>query len=91
MGQKARSSQAKSFRTDAFPTTDQGKGSAVKAETIKKKQHRQCPDIPERNVMNIRQCQTETNPKATLQEVTDKNDLGEYRAMFSLIRGADCS
>ena len=45
-GQKARPSQAKSFRTDAFPTTDQGKGSAVKAEAIKNKQHRQCPDIP---------------------------------------------
>ena len=44
--QKARPGQAKSFRMDVFQTTDQGKGSDVKAETIKNKQHRQSPDRP---------------------------------------------
>ena len=44
--QKARPGQAKSFRMDVFQTTDQGKGSDVKAETIKLKQHQQSPDRP---------------------------------------------
>ena len=35
MGQKARKSQAKSFRTNATPTTDQGKGSVAKSKQSK--------------------------------------------------------
>ena len=35
MGQKARKKQAKSFRTNATPTTDQGKGSVAKSKQSK--------------------------------------------------------
>ena len=93
MGQKARTSQAKSFRTDVSPTTehgkgtgaknrnnpyaesktesrstkakrpehsttDQGKGSDVKSETIQTRQPRQCPEEPKGNVQNIGQRST---------------------------------